>query len=156
MKKKFLYISIVIVLSTGLLYSGWQIMRSSESVLEVDASKPDTQESGMVSPTTDKKEIERYGVVITNSSSGSLRLRYYDINQKKVLDNWQNYYGFWAAVSEEKGAESASELFDYVQSNIESVFKVMGTKESDDCDYYGSGGVCLENIRVLRIEAVAK
>ena len=144
----------------ALLYSGWQsekIKDTSESNI-IGVSKVDIRKSEKESDTSvfvTDKEIERYGIIITNSTSGSLRLRYYDQDKKKTLDNFEGHPSFWASVQDSRDSEEASKLFDYVEKNKESVFKIEGTKDSDDCDFYGNG-VCLENVTIKKIEAVAK
>lgn len=171
MKNKLLYISILAILSGGLFYSGWQMFNAAEDVPESNtlesseeagnyteknlaAEEPiaEIREGSAAVAVINKKEVERYGVIVTNSSSGSLRLRYYDIEQKKVLDSWEKYPGFWASVEDTGDREGGIKLFEYIQGKSGSVFKIVGQKESDDCGYWY--GTCLENIVIKKIEAV--
>ncbi len=91
--------------------------------------------------------VERYGVLRKSSTSGDMRFDYYDIQQEKVLDNFEGHPWFFAS----KDMSMTDEYFKYLQENKDAVFKITGKKEEDDCDYYGDGR-CLENITVDEIE----
>ena len=107
----------------------------------------------MVVPSKESNFVERYGVIQTSSTSGELRLSYYDMERGETLDSWQVHPWFFATPENIEDSESVIGLYDYVQSNKDSVFKIVGKKDADDCGYYGNG-VCLESIIVDQIEAV--
>jgi len=90
--------------------------------------------------------LERYGVLRRSSTSGDMRFDYYDIQQKKVLDNFEGHPWFFAS----KDESMTDEYFKYLQENKDAVFRIVGKKEKDDCDYYGNG-ICLEDIVVEEI-----
>ena len=98
---------------------------------------------------------ERYGVLQRASTSGDMRFDYYDRENGKVLENWNGHPWFFATVADLKDDKNIDDYFDYVQKNKESVFKITGIKEKDDCDYYGDGS-CLEDITVEKIETYKK
>lgn len=107
-------------------------------------------------PAEDKADlVERYGVIQTSSTSGEFRLSYYDMEQGRVLDSWESHPWFFATPEDINDQESTQEQYEYVQSNQESILKVVGKKDADDCGYYGNG-VCVESIIVERIEAVGR
>ncbi len=93
--------------------------------------------------------VERYGTLLRSSTSGDVRFSYYDIDQKKSLESWDGKPWFFALVSEDE----TDNYLNYIQEHQGSVFKIVGKKESDDCEYF-SDGTCLENISVERIESV--
>lgn len=96
------------------------------------------------------QEVERYGVLRRSSTSGDMRFDYYDIQQKKVLDNFEGHPWFFAL----KDESMTDEYLQYLQENKGAVFKIVGKRLADDCDYYEDGS-CLENIAIEKIE-VAK
>ena len=103
------------------------------------------------------KNVERYGVVFKNSTSGEMRFDYYDMGQKKVLDNWEGHPWFFALAKDAKDYNKIDYFFNKVKDNGGSVFKIIGTKEKDDCDYYADGvndGACMEVIIVNQIEVL--
>lgn len=103
------------------------------------------------------KNVERYGVVFKNSTSGEMRFDYYDMGQKKVLDNWEGHPWFFALAKDAKDYDKIDYFFNKVKDNSGSVFKIIGTKEKDDCDYYAGGvndGACMEIIVVSQIEVL--
>lgn len=93
--------------------------------------------------------VERYGTLLRSSTSGDVRFSYYDINEKKSLESWENRPWFFALASEDE----TDNYLNYIQEHQGSVFKITGKKEVDDCDYFGNG-ICLENISVEKIESV--
>jgi len=97
------------------------------------------------------RSVERYGVLRRFSTSGEARFNYYDIKEGKVLESWEGHPWFFALVSEDK----TDSYVRYIQENKDSVFKITGKREKEDCDYYGNG-ICLEDISIKRIEVVAK
>lgn len=102
-----------------------------------------------------KEHVVRYGVIRTNSTSGELRLSYYNIKQKKVLNNWQRYPWFFATPENIEDLDGIKNQYDYVESHSGAIFKITGIKDSDDCEYYGNG-ICLESIVIKQIEAIMK
>ena len=80
------------------------------------------------------KNVERYGVVFKNSTSGEMRFNYYDMGQKKVLDNWEGHPWFFALAKDAKDYNKIDYFFNKVKDNSGSVFKIIGTKRKDD--YY--------------------
>ncbi len=106
-------------------------------------------------PTGVGDPVERYGVLRTNSTSGEIRLSYYDMKEKKILESWQGYPWFFAAPESVEHDKKLEDFNNYVDSHKDAVFKIEGTKDEDDCGYYGNG-TCLESITVKQIEAVAK
>lgn len=98
-------------------------------------------------------EVERYGVVFRNSTSGNMRFSYYDIQQNKILDSWDSHPWFFAAIKDLENYKSVDDVYNYVKNNENSIFKITGTKEKDDCEYYDNG-TCLENITIKEIKSI--
>lgn len=99
------------------------------------------------------RPVERYGVLSRSSTSGDMRFSYYDTEKKKVLDSWHGYPWFFATIKDLKNEKAVGNYYEYVQDNQNSVFRITGKKERDDCEYYNTG-VCLENIVISDIEVV--
>lgn len=98
-------------------------------------------------------QVVRYGKVITFSTSGDVRFNYYDIKKSVVLDSWQGYLWFFASPEDLNDGKKIDYLNNYIKNNQNSIFKITGIKEKDDCGYYGAGA-CLENITIKEIEKV--
>lgn len=81
-----------------------------------------------------------YGTVRQFSSSGSMKFYYYDIENKKILED-KNKPWFWGFMDDD--------LLKYVGNNHNAVFKIIGKKLQDDCDYIDN--VCLEDISINEI-----
>lgn len=118
----------------------------------------DNKDENKITPNIEeiKKEAERvvrYGTVKTFSTSGDMRFYYYDIEKDIALDNWQGYPWFFAAPEDLNDVEKINDIYNYVENNQNSVFKIIGTKEKDDCDYYNAK-TCLENITIKEIKKV--
>lgn len=96
--------------------------------------------------------VERHGVLRRASTSGDMRFDYYDIEKERVLDGLEGHPWFFATVADLEDDKSVDDYFDYVQKNKESVFKITGVKEKDDCGY--TEGMCYENITIDEIEVV--
>ena len=99
--------------------------------------------------------VTRYGVLRTHSTSGELRLSYYDIKQSKVLESSNGHPWFFALPESLEHDQKLADFNDYIESHEGSVFKIAGMKDADDCGYYGNG-VCLESITIKTIDAVGK
>ena len=133
MKNKIIYLCIAVILFGGLVYAGYYF--------------------GIYLPKNNS--IERYGILKNHSTSGELRLSYYDMDQKKTLDSWQGYPWFFALPEDLEHNKKLEDFNSYVESNKDSIFKITGTKDLDDCGYYGNG-TCLESITIKQIEVVAR
>lgn len=97
--------------------------------------------------------VERYGVLLRVSTSGDVRFSYYDIEQGRVLDEFEGHPWFFAMIEKMDDEKIVDDYVKYVQENENAVFKITGEKEPDDCEYYGDSK-CLENIRVKNIQAI--
>jgi hypothetical protein len=100
-------------------------------------------------------EVERYGIVFRNSTSGDMRFYYYDMAKGIILDKFQGYPWFFAAIDNLNDNKTLDDYFSYVQNHPNYVFKITGQKQADDCEYFGKG-VCVETITIKNIEAVKK
>ena len=89
-------------------------------------------------------EVVRYGTIKNFSSSGSMKFYYYDIENGKILED-KNKSWFWGTLNDD--------LVKYVSDNQGAFFKITGKKERDDCGYIE--GICLEDIEISAIEAIA-
>ncbi|MBU4257272.1 hypothetical protein KJ586_00755 [Patescibacteria group bacterium] len=128
------------------------------SVLNDFSINLDDKDEGRIVPNVEEIEKEagrvvRYGIVKTFSTSGDMRFYYYDIEKGIALDNWQGYPWFFATPENLNDGEKIDDLYNYVENNQNSVFKIIGTKEKDDCDYYDAR-TCLENITIKEIKKV--
>ncbi len=99
--------------------------------------------------------VIRYGVIKFSSTSGDIRLNYYDIKQGKVLESFQEHPWFWAGIDDIDHDQCMEEFAQFVESNRNSIFKIEGKKEGDDCVYY-TNGPCLENITIKKATAIGE
>lgn len=97
--------------------------------------------------------VERYGVLSRVSTSGDVRFSYYDIEQGRVLDEFEGHPWFFAMIEKMDDEKRIDDYVKYVRENESGVFKITGEKEPDDCEYYGDSK-CLENIRVIDIQVI--
>lgn len=92
-----------------------------------------------------QEEIVFYGKIRHFSTSGSMKFYYADDIEREKLSNGDSSW-FWAYMSYND--------VDYVgTAEDNSIFKITGTKASDDCGYIDDA-TCLEAINVVKIEAV--
>lgn len=96
------------------------------------------------------EQVELYGKVKRISSSGDTRFYYYDIEKKEIVNNNGNDWFF--ATPTDIGGESIDNFFNYIKEDQESVFKITGFKEKEDCGYMD--GFCFENIVINKIERI--
>jgi hypothetical protein len=97
-------------------------------------------------------KVERYAVLERFSTAGDMRFKYYDMKNGRVLENRKDYPWFFATVADIKDSKKVDNYVKYIDDHKEYVFKITGSREKDDCSYFGNG-VCLENIKVKDITA---
>lgn len=104
------------------------------------------------------EEVIRYGTVYKFSTSGVMEFYYYDMEKGSIVTNWQIYPWFNAGVDNIHDDKTVDNFVNYVSEHENYVFKIVGEKEADDCDFYQDNrkGVCLEQIIVKEIIAVQK
>lgn len=95
-----------------------------------------------------------YGYVDKISTSGEARFRWYDTKTNKIKNPDDQYAWFWVMpVNVPEDTALTDKWIKFINDNIDSVFKITGTRGKDDCDYYGPNH-CVENIDVKTIEVV--
>ena len=94
----------------------------------------------------DSKEL--YAKLKHFTSSGGMKFYYYDIDKGEIMNNSNGNAWFWGGVFTDE--ESIDNFANYIKENEDSVFKITGTHDSDDCDYLE--GFCFENINIEKIE----
>ena len=130
----------------------------ADGILRNKEEKPVNQPATLAEKSPQKKEVTRYGTVYRFSTSGEMGFYYYDMEKGSVVANWQAYPWFWAGVDNTNDDEKVDNFSKYVNEHENYVFKIVGEKEADDCDFYQNehSGVCLEVITVKKIIAVQK
>lgn len=99
-------------------------------------------------------KITYYAKVKQISTSGDVRFYWYDTESKQIKDSGNQYAWFFALPKNVPDDSVATDKWiKFIKDNQNSVFKITGVKETDDCDYYGSEH-CIENIDVKTIEVV--
>ena len=97
-------------------------------------------------------KVVYYAKIEKLSTSGETRFRLYDTNTKKVVDPDNQYSWFFAMPKNVPDDTTATDNWvKYLQENKDSVFKIIGTRSKDDCDYYGSDH-CIQDIEVKIIQ----
>lgn len=140
--KKIISISILILLFTGC---------SFEFEKKVEIKKDNNQsEQKQASAIDEEADIITYGMLSQFSTSGAMKFNYYDIENNKIINNNKRSW-FWAGPDINDKIKLDS-FVKYVESNKDSVFKITGKKESDDCGYIE--GICFEDIAVTNIEVI--
>ena len=98
--------------------------------------------------------VTYYGHANKVSTSGEVRFQWYDMKTQKIIKPDDQYAWFWAMP---KNVPSDPVVTDkwvkFVQGNLDSVFKIIGTRNKDDCDYWGPDH-CVENIDIKTIDVV--
>lgn len=99
-------------------------------------------------------KVAYYAKVKQVSTSGDIRFYWYDTELKQIKDADNQYAWFFALPKDvPDNDESTNKWVKFIKENQDSVFKITGTKEDDDCNYYGSDN-CIENIDIKNIEIV--
>ncbi|MFA6463108.1 MAG: hypothetical protein WCT51_03590, partial [Candidatus Shapirobacteria bacterium] len=102
------------------------------------------------------KSVTYYGYVNKISTSGEARFYWYDTKIKKIKDADNQYAWFWAMPIDVPSDSVLTEKWvKFINENIDSVFKITGTRGKNDCSYWGSDH-CVEDINVKSIEVVGK
>lgn len=97
-----------------------------------------------------------YAKLIRWSTSGETKFKRYDFKNKEVMDSDNQYAWFWAMPKDvPDNLELTNKWIEFIRKNQGSVFKIVGKKNSDDCEYYGQNH-CIENINIKMIEVVGK
>lgn len=149
MKKKFFYI---FILGATLVVVALLIWEPKTERVMIDTWPDSEGEYSRADHRKQEESVERYGILRTASTSGDLTFTYYDINAGKVLTESQGYPWFFATVEDIENPQRVTDYYQYTQNHKGSIFKIIGKKGEDDCEYYNNG-VCLENISVEKIEA---
>lgn len=102
-----------------------------------------------------KEEVVYYGTLYRYSTSGALGFYFYNIerNQLDQPDNPQNW--FWAGPKDIKNEEEINKILDVINKNPGAIFKITGTRNSDDIGYY-QDGTPVQDITIKEIEVYKK
>ena len=100
--------------------------------------------------------VVNYAKVKRISTSGDARFYWYDTDTKLIKNPDDQYAWFFALPPFVPYNEiTTNNWVKFINDNIDSVFKISGTKGKDDCDYWDPDH-CVENIDIKMIEVVGK
>lgn len=102
------------------------------------------------------KSVVYYGHVSKISTSGEARFQWVNENSQKIINPDDQYAWFWAMpVNVPDDSVVTDKWVKFINDNIDSVFKITGTRGKDDCGYWGPDH-CVENVDINTIEVVGK
>lgn len=98
------------------------------------------------------KKVTYYAELARFSTSGDMRFYWYDIAKKQRVKPDDEYSWFFALPTKVPANENATDDWvKYIEDNKTAVFKITGTREPDDCDYYGPDH-CIQSVNIDKIE----
>lgn len=88
------------------------------------------------------------------STSGELRFYWYDVKTNKIT-NPDNQFSWFFALAPEipNPGITMDNWIKFIEENKNEVFKITGTRLSDDCGYYGPNH-CIQTVNIKKIEVV--
>ncbi|MDD3002485.1 MAG: hypothetical protein PHS06_01285 [Candidatus Shapirobacteria bacterium] len=150
MKKIYLILLPILLIS---LFVGYNIFfKQPLKTTNIEDKKEIVKETINDSEEANKQQIIYYAKVKQTSTSGDMRFYWYDTELKQIKDV-NNQYAWFFALPEDtlNNNESNNKWVIFIKDNQNSVFKIVGTRLKDDCDYYGPDH-CIENINIETIE----
>lgn len=98
------------------------------------------------------KKVTYYAELARFSTSGDMRFYWYDIAKKQRINPNDEYSWFFALPTKVPADEKATnDWVKYIEDNKTAVFKITGTREADDCGYYGPDH-CIQSVNIDKIE----
>jgi len=99
-------------------------------------------------------EVLYYAKVKQISTSGDTRFYWYDTKLKRTINPDNQYSWFWAMPENVPSDPKATdEWVAKIKNNQDSVFKITGVREKEDCGYYDAQH-CVQSIKVKSIKIV--
>lgn len=107
-------------------------------------------------PQYENEKVEYYAELKRFSTSGDMRFYWYDMDKKQRIKPDDEYSWFFALPTKVPSDEKATaDWVKYIDDNKNAVFKISGTREPDDCDYYGPDH-CIQSVNIESIEITVK